>query len=198
MDNEIKKEKTIYELLQEVRYELSKTPLKKSGHNAHLKFNYFELADFVPTATKLFNERGLCPIFNITYSPEGVEMATLKLIKGPDEIVFVTPTAEPSMNSPIQSLGAKHTYLRRYLYLNLLDLTESDIVDLTTEAKEEKPTAVTKAATAKQIEMIRGLYDEENIAKMLEYYQINSLEELNIKQASEVIANKKEKNNGQK
>ncbi len=188
---EIKVEKTIYELLQEVRLDLSKTKLNKSGFNKHLNFNYFELGDFVPTATQLFKEKGLCPIFNIVYDANGIEMAVLKIVKGAEMIQFTTPTDTPSNMTGIQALGAKITYLRRYLYLIALDIVENDVVDASLDENSNKTKVEDKKATEKQIEMIRGLYDEENIAKMLEYYNIESLSDLRLKQASQVIAKKK-------
>ena len=188
---EIKVEKTIYELLQEVRLDLSKTKLNKSGFNKHLNFNYFELGDFVPTATQLFKEKGLCPIFNIVYDANGIEMAVLKIVKGAEMIQFTTPTDTPSNMTGIQALGAKITYLRRYLYLIALDIVENDVVDASLDENSNKTKVEDKKATEKQIEMIRGLYDEENIAKILEYYNIESLSDLSLKQASQVIAKKK-------
>ena len=188
---EIKVEKTIYELLQEVRYELSKTKLSKSGLNKHLNFSYFELGDFVPTATELFAKKGLCPIFNIVYDGNGIEIAVLKIVKGAEVVQFTTPTDTPSNMTGIQALGAKITYLRRYLYLIALDIVENDVVDATLDENSNKAKVEDKKATEKQIEMIRGLYDEENIAKILEYYNIESLSDLSLKQASQVIAKKK-------
>lgn len=188
---DIKVEKTIYELLQEVRLELSNTKLEKTGYNKHLNFKYFELGDFVPTATKLFTEKGLCPIFNIVYDSNGIEIAVLKIVKGSETIQFSTPTDTPSNMSGIQALGAKITYLRRYLYLIALDIVENDVVDAS--ITENKPSVEEKKATDKQVEMIKGLYDDENIAKILEYYNIEKLEDLNLKDASTVIAKKKGK-----
>lgn len=189
---EIKVEKTIYELLQEVRYELSKTSLKKSGRNTHLNFDYFELADFVPTVTKLFNDRGICPVFQIVTDPNGIEVAVLQLIKGSESIRFQVPTAETSNMSGIQGLGAKITYLRRYLYLIALDITENDIVDASLDADSNKATGAAKA-TKKQISLIKELYDVENIAKMLQYYNIEKIEDISMKDASAVIARKANK-----
>ena len=77
------------------------------------------------------------------------------------------------------------------MYLIALDIVENDIVDASIE--ENKASIEEKKATEKQIEMIKSLYDEENIAKMLEYYNIATLEELSLKDASQVIAKKKGK-----
>ena len=188
---DIKVEKNIYELLQEVRLEMSKAPLKKTGFNKHLSFNYFELADFVPTATRLFAERKLCPIFNIGYDSNGVEIASLVITKGTEQVRFMTPTDNPTNMTGIQALGAKITYLRRYLYMIALDLVENDIVDASIDETSRDAKVEDKKATPKQVEMLRSLYDQENVAKMLEYYHIESLEELPLKTASELISRKK-------
>lgn len=186
---EIKVEKTIYETLQQdVRLPLSKMTLKKSGYNKHLNYNYFELGDFLPQATELLAKANLCTVFKIAYDPNGIEMATLTLTKGAEQIVFATPTADvPNMNG-IFNLGSKHTYCKRYLYVNLLDLTETDGAEISNVGGGS---VETKKATAKQVEMIKGLYDEDNQAKMLEYYHIDKLEDLSLKDASNVIAKKK-------
>ena len=186
---EIKVERPLTELLQEVREAMSKADLKKSGYNSHLGFPYFELKDFVPLATKLFAERGMCPIFQIGYDSSGIEYASVNLVKGAESIIFKIPTAEANNSqNPIMNQGSKITYMRRYLYMCLLDLVDNDSVDA--DAPSDRPVEE-KKATDKQVDMIRSLYDEENIAKIVEYYKINDLSELNIKQASEVIARKK-------
>jgi len=175
-------QQTIYECLQDVRNELCKTPLKKSGYNSHLKFNYFELADFVPTATRLFAERGLCPIFSITTNQDGFEMAVLKIVKGAEQIVFTTPTSDPTNMGGIQALGAKITYLRRYLYLIALDLVENDIVDASLDKDSNKPQPQMISSdqwkTLNQMytkDEIKAMYDELGITNgkniPVEYYQ---------------------------
>lgn len=178
---EIKIEKNLHELLQEVRYEISKTEMKKSGHNAHLKFDYFELKDFVPIATKLFNDRGITPLFNITIS-NGIEYAVLDLYHKGETITFSVPTAEPSGNNPIQNLGAKITYMRRYLYQLCLDLVENDIVDA-----QDKTEPVTKFATKFQVNKI--LENGKVIADLLSELNIktkNDLQALTMEKASEL------------
>ena len=185
-------DKSIYELLQEVRYEMTKIPIRKSGVNKHLNYNYFETADFLPTAHKLFYERGLCPLFSIGYDPNtGIEMAYLRIIKGAEALTVQFPTDTPTNMSGIQAVGAKITYMERYCYRSLLGLTENDIVDLTLDDTSRNVKVEDKTATPKQIEKIRQLYDEENIAKMIEYYGVSNLEELKMTQASEAIARKK-------
>lgn len=124
----------IYQTLQAVRSELSHMKLKKSGKNKFAGFEYFELGDFLPQATDLFLKHGLTPIFRIESDELGVEYAYLTIIKGNEQVTFKVPTANPRPDktpNPIQELGSKITYMRRYLYLLCLDIIENDVVDAT-------------------------------------------------------------------
>ena len=69
-------------------------------------------------------------------------------------------------------------------------LSEDDPAELS-NTNSNNPVIEEKKATSKQVEMLRSLYDEENVAKMLEYYNIQNLDELSLKTASELIARKK-------
>lgn len=126
----------VYKKLQDARVKLQAMSLKKSGHNKFADFKYFELADFLPSVNTIFAELGLCSVFSIN----GDE-AVLRIVdfETGGSIHFRSPTAEAvsrvtieSGKSPaIQALGSQHTYLRRYLMLNALEITEHDAVDAT-------------------------------------------------------------------
>ena len=186
-DKEMEKitiEKNVYELLQEVRYELTKVEINKSGFNKHLNFNYFELKDFLPTATKLFAERNLTPVFNIEVDNNGIEYAYLEIIKGAEKIMFKVPTANAQNNNPIQGLGSKITYLRRYLYLIALDLVENDIVDA--ENPDEK-----KVKFASKVQVDKILTNGKLIGDTLKELGVktkNDVESLTMDKASELCA----------
>jgi len=136
----------VYSKLQKARVLLQEQPLKKSGFNSYAGFKYFELGDFLKQANVIFDNLGLCPVFSIS---EGV--ATLRIFDSEfgGVVYFRSPTAdasnEKSKAPPIQSLGSMHSYLRRYLYLNALELIENDVVDATIgkdEPKSAKPITV--------------------------------------------------------
>lgn len=184
---DIKPQKSIYDLLQEIRYEFSKTELKKSGYNGYGKFNYFELKDFVPLATKLFYEKGICPVFQIAVGSNGIEYAILTLYKGPEMIEFKVPSADPNNSpNPIQNLGSKITYLRRYLYLACLDLVENDLVDATSGKDDEpKVNYATKYQVDKLTQNKEALIDK---FKELNIKTVNDIKALTVEQASELLA----------
>lgn len=119
----------IYTKLQKARIALQNTKLKKSGHNKFAGFKYFELGDLLPHINNIFDDLGLFSAFNIQ---ENYASLTIVNTDKPDEMVFFTsPIADAQVKgtTPVQALGAVHTYLKRYLYLNALEIIENDILD---------------------------------------------------------------------
>jgi hypothetical protein len=121
---------SVYKKLQQARSKLNQIKLSKSGKNAFAKFNYFELSDFMPAVTNIFNDIGLCGVVSFT---NDTAYLTIHDVDG-DERAFVTFTsplvlANMDRIQAIQSMGASHTYYRRYLYLMALDLVENDLID---------------------------------------------------------------------
>jgi hypothetical protein len=132
---------SVYKKLQQARAKLNQTKLTKSGKNSFAKFNYFELADFMPAVTNIFNDVGLCGIVSFT---NDTAYLTIHDVEGDERsfVTFTSPLVMASMDriQPIQSLGGTHTYYRRYLYLMACDLVESDLVD--SVEPQEKPKEV--------------------------------------------------------
>jgi hypothetical protein len=182
--------KTLLKKLQECRVALQNKNLKKSGRNNFANFNYYELADFLPTINILFNEKGLFSAFSIKE-----EQATLQIIdvETGEEITFESPIAEANVKgtTPIQSLGAIHTYMKRYLYLNALEIVENDHLDgqvgkMEVEPKEEKK------LTPNQKEIIMSL-DMDKVGAITKKYGGGNIDNITMKQASSIIKQLKEK-----
>lgn len=128
----------IYIKLMDVRVKFSKLNLKKSGENKFANFKYFELADFLPQATGLLEEAKLCPIVTFTN-----EYATLTLINGEnpsEQIIFTSPMRDLQLkgSNELQALGGIETYQTRYLYIQLLNITENDSFDAVSGKEESK------------------------------------------------------------
>jgi hypothetical protein len=110
-------------------YYYNKETKKKSGKNQFAGFSYYELADFMPSINDIFYNVGLFSMFNIRN-----DIATLVIVNmqdPTDTITFESPIAEATIkgSTPIQCLGGIHTYMKRYLYLNALEIVESDMFD---------------------------------------------------------------------
>jgi hypothetical protein len=133
----------VYEKLQKARVKLQSLKLKKSGYNSYADFKYFELGDFLPSVNTIFAEIALCSVFSIH------DNEAMLYIIDPEtggQIVFRSPLADAATGKapPIQALGSQHTYLRRYLFLNALEITEHDAVDPMIR-KDEPKKASTKS-----------------------------------------------------
>jgi len=142
---------TVYKKLQAARHELSSSGIKKSGHNTYGNWKYYQLDDFIPAINKIFDKVGLCGV--VTFG----EMAMLTIYDTDDgsSIQFFSPIvyAENNKGQPIQVLGSTHTYLRRYLWLLAMEITESDQID--SEEQEVKPEPI-KIAPKKPPAKIEG------------------------------------------
>lgn len=127
----------IEEKLQKCRVELQNKKLKKTGENKFAKFKYFELGDFIPEVNKMFYENKIFSNFSICG-----DYAALVITDCEDKSIqtFTSNIAEGDVKgcTAIQSLGAVHTYLKRYLYLNALEIVESDLLDSSLGVKDDE------------------------------------------------------------
>lgn len=137
----------------------------KSGKNMHLEFKYFELEDIVPPAIRIFARVGLTT--NVEFTDTAAVMNVFNT-DNPDEapIPFTVPYREvkpiisnqgKEVTNPMQALGSSITYLRRYLWMAVLDITEPDDVDAnlgsddsTEDTNEFAEEAAAAAAPAKK------------------------------------------------
>ena len=130
------KTNNVFQKLLTARTMFLNSNTQKSGKNMQLCFNYFELDDIVPIATKIFNEVGLISVVSFT---ENSAMMQIIDIDNPDHFIpFTTPFTplEPIVSNTgkkatneMQALGSSITYMRRYLYMIALDICEPDEID---------------------------------------------------------------------
>lgn len=218
-------EMNVYRKLAKARAELQKKSLKKSGVNPFAKFKYFELSDFLPAVNEIFDQVGLCSYFRIEDPYQEVNentgtvfnipaRAELQIINAdaPQEVIrFSSGIADAAMKgaSPIQQLGSVHTYMRRYLWLEAMEITECDGVDALdqkTQLEEVKkdPNStqpLKKIPQKKEVKKSKGTVTEEQMQKilalfsgkddrlisMMDVYRIKDLSDLTREQADAVI-----------
>lgn len=207
--------KTLNEAIASIRVKLQKADLKKSGKNKFANFDYFELADFLPTLNELMEKEGVNDLFTIENGN-----AVLTLIKGEERQSYSIPfyMFEVPLNSKgaksmqdIQYLGALNTYYKRYLYLNAYGITDGDVIDAmdiegngtkkapvqtsaqakTKPAPAVQPATGEKLASEKQLELISNLYSQDEIGGMLTRMGLSGLSEITLSQASKMIEARK-------
>lgn len=185
----------IYKKLQKCRMELNKKKLIKSGHNTYSNYKYFELSDFLPVVNELFYENGLSSEFNL-YD----KAAILKIIDIDDnnsQIIFKIPIADATIkgSSPIQALGGQITYLRRYLYINALEIAENDLIDKQDNKMSEAEQELILVYMDKMEKL--EMETESDHEEILKYFKVKSNQEMTLRQFKEAVAileKKKSKN----
>lgn len=120
---------SVHAKLMQARIALQSKKLAKTGKNKFAGYNYFELADFLPTVQEIFAQIGLCGV--VSY---GKEEATLSIYNSedPDDVIEVcSPMSSAALKGAheIQNLGAVQTYLRRYLWVTAMEIVEHDALD---------------------------------------------------------------------
>ena len=129
----------------------------KSGVNTNLEFQYFELEDIVPVATRIFALVGLTHVTD--FSGEAATM-TVYNADNPDEpgltfaikyreVEQIVSKAGKMVTNAMQALGSSVTYMRRYLWMMVLDVTEPDDVDATLGEDTDEEEAPVKKETPK-------------------------------------------------
>lgn len=151
-----------------VRQKLAKARLyflnqkvQKSGKNMHLEFKYFELEDIVPPAIRIFARVGLTTAIDFTdeaaimevYNVDNADEAPMKFRVPYREVKPIISNQGKEVTNPMQALGSSITYLRRYLWMAVLDITEPDDIDAnlgTEETQEEEEIPAPNPETAKK------------------------------------------------
>lgn len=167
----------VYQKLILARKRFLERNVKKSGVNRQLEFQYFELQDIVPSATRIFQNLGLLGVVQFPPVEKNAEtglasepvatMTVLNTDRPSETIDFMVPYREveqiksnagKSVTNPLQALGSSVTYLRRYLWMLAMDIVEQDDVDAALDQQEPqakaspagKPAATQAAAPKKQ------------------------------------------------
>ena len=127
----------VYDKLQRARVTLQSIELKKSGHNKFAGYRYFELADFLPTVNKIFDDLGMCHTLEFTS-----DLAVMRIIDTENGgcAKFTCPMAEAHLKGchPVQNLGASITYITRYLLVMAMAIVEHDAIDASEPVDEKK------------------------------------------------------------
>jgi hypothetical protein len=206
---------SIYLKLQQVRVELQKSPIKKSGKNKFSNFSYFELADFLPTVNELFLKYKLVDVFSL--HTDRAEIIIFDA-ESTETITFTSSTATAEMKgiTPIQQKGAENTYMRRYLLINALNIVENDLLDplvgsdkmnkppLNPWAKQEEKEK--KIQNAGQIKILKDLTKDVEpdllVQTLKTRYNVERIDDLSHEQSADMLSkielkkNAKQENQG--
>lgn len=139
---------SVEEKILQLRKRIKELNLKPTGYNSHGKYNYYQLSDFLPYTIDICLELGLYDEYT---EEDGYKTLVVKDVK--DSLQARTykikttdvPPIQPSQpnekvgsamqraGSTVQTVGSLDTYYMRYLYRNLLKLTEPDFTEIMAE-----------------------------------------------------------------
>lgn len=183
-----KEKLNIYEKIAELRNCFQNMEMKKSGYNKFSKFYYFELQDFLPKVIGLEKELGLYSKFDLL---ENKAILIVINTETPQEReIFSTPKASALSKGQleIQGLGSQHTYLKRYLYLNYLNLTENDTVDSLKQEDKIDNKRKEQLLSASQLATLQAWqFNAKDPNYILNTLGYDTLEEIPMEVASEFI-----------
>lgn len=192
----------IYQKIQLAKVKLLEQGVKATGKNTNSNYTYMELKDFLPKTTKIFSELNLFSHFEIiprfieiTETGEKIdeEKGVLTIINSEnseEKVIYTMPTADVSIGvrkdgtggaQPIQNLGGKNTYIKRYLYQNALDIAEEDMVEKSPVKKVE---VISKERAEEIIKSIKNLGMNEKA--ILKYYKLKDFYTTPIEVATEI------------
>jgi hypothetical protein len=188
----------VYEKLSIARVKLQQSEIKKSGSNTHLNFSYMELDDFLPKVNEINAELKLLTVFSI--DREKATCVVINVEKPDERITFESQTEHAKLQgnaAPIQELGSQHTYMRRYLYLMVYEISESDSLDGTIGSDKSKKAKPEGGAPKKDVDendkidnkksYVLKLKAGDKLKAVLEHYKVTKLEDLTIKQWSQAM-----------
>jgi len=153
----------VYSKLAQARVELQSIDVKKSGSNKFAGYKYFELTDFLPSVNQIFNRIGLCDVIKFTNEFARITIYDTESDSKNSSVTFSMPMAEAPLKGalPIQALGAQATYIRRYLYMLALNITEHDAIDSSEPVKprtKEEVVAELEKVAAKGSDELKKAY----------------------------------------
>lgn len=126
-DAERKMYAQIMKKLQEARVEFAETGVAANGRNNFNNFDYIQLKDILKIAIPLLARHGLATHHRLHECPPLIDVVDTE---SGYSISFGTNYREgvdgKNTNQKLQSLGGSETYIRRYIYMQILDIYEAD------------------------------------------------------------------------
>lgn len=199
--------KTLIEKLSLIQVEL-KAP--KNQYNSFGKYKYRNCEDILESAKPICNKNRTTLLISDEIKQIGdryyVEATAQLLDWDSKEGIQVRALAREEDNKKgmdaSQVTGATSSYARKYALNGLFNIDDTKDTDSEEhqnlknkgeQQPEQAPQQNAPKVTAKQVELIKGLYKENEIAKMLTSLKVSSLEEITIEQASTMIKARKGK-----
>lgn len=126
--------------VEEIKRELRECNLKKTGYNKYHKYKYFELEDIIPTISALLNNYDLGSFY--LFDDDKGALVIYDKITGANHM---WTTSIKKHDNDMKDIQGIQTYARRALWLQALDIMETNNIELSKNITKKK------TATAEEI-----------------------------------------------
>ena len=126
--------------IMQLRCKIKNHGFQKKGRNTFQHYDHYTIDDILVEAYPLLMEYNLATwyVFDNTKSEAILEVTDLETGYTDILSIGIPQYASKNANDALQNVGKTQTYLRKYLYIQLLDLSESD-PDSTFGKPEQEP-----------------------------------------------------------
>ena len=134
----------VYKKISQAIQEIKKSDLKKAGRNTFSNYDYYTPDQISVLVTTACNKLNLLPMFNLKRNELGItgELTIINLDKERDVAIYEMASAIPEIKATniAQQLGGAMTYTKRYMLMNVFDITDNtlDFDNTPTPAKNKK------------------------------------------------------------
>lgn len=168
----------LYKKLQDAREQFKECGIKKTGQNEFQQYSYFELNEILDLAIPILKKNNLSTKAGFGKKPYYMELIDTETGYGEkfesdvEDWSYDNIGKDSTHNKMLQGVGKKESYLRRYLYMQILDVHDSDAVEIDSEkhaknARYKKNNS--KQIPNKNIEDLAGQLSNELAAKGIAY-----------------------------
>lgn len=123
------KDKTLLrKKIMQLRYQLKQKGITKKGHNSYQNYDHYTIDDILEQVYPLLIEYNISTWYQFDKQHNTASLEITDLETGyTDTVNIEDPTLQyKNANDALQGIGKTQTYLRKYLYIQFLDLSETD------------------------------------------------------------------------
>lgn len=149
--------------IEEIKIELRECNLKKTGYNKYHTYKYFELEDIIPTISALLNNYDLGSYY--LFDDNNGALVIYDKLNGANH---VWTTSIKKHDNDMKDIQGIQTYARRALWLQALDIMETNNIELSKNVVKKKKTATAEEILNKIIKELQQQQQQPNTTNVIQ------------------------------
>lgn len=130
---------SLYEKIMEIKTSKEIRGLQKDAKNKFGKYDYYSSSQITNTILKKLHEYRIMSKFTFPKNSAILNLINLDNIDETDETIAYMPDFQPMAGKMglIMSVGSYHTFMKRYLYMDVFEICEADPEELNSLFEED-------------------------------------------------------------